>query len=88
MTGRPWDRKMEMNGGSTASYLARTLYVPVFLLILLGLETNGLLDFQRRRGTTSVVQFLGPSNPKLEKESENEFPGPLGSGVQNIQNRV
>ena len=30
MTGRPGDRTMEMNGGSTASYLVSTLCVPVF----------------------------------------------------------
>ena len=47
---------MEMNGGSTASYLASTLGAPVFLLVLIGLEAKGLLDFQGRRGITSVVQ--------------------------------
>ena len=29
ITGRPGDGTMEMNGGSTASYLARTLWEPV-----------------------------------------------------------
>ena len=48
---------MEMNGRSTASYLARTLCVPWLLLVLIGLEEKGLLDFQGRRGITSVVQW-------------------------------
>ena len=33
MTRRPGDRTMETNGRSTASYLARTLCFPVFLLL-------------------------------------------------------
>ena len=41
MTGRPGNRTIEMNGRSTASYFARTLCVPVFLLIYAGLEANG-----------------------------------------------
>ena len=48
---------MEMNGGSAASYLARSPCVPVFLLTLIGLEAKGLLDFQGRRGITSVVRW-------------------------------
>ena len=55
MTGRPGGRTMEMNGGSTTLYLARTLCIPAFLLILVGLKAKGLLDFQGRRGITSVV---------------------------------
>ena len=58
---------MEMNEGSAASYLARALCIPVFLLILVGLEANlvgleakGLLDFQGRRGITSVVWWTFP----------------------------
>ena len=31
---------------------------------------------------------LGPPGPKLEKESENEFPGPLGSGAQKVETGV
>ena len=41
MTGRHGDRMMEMNGGSTASYLARTPRVCLAMLILIGLEANG-----------------------------------------------
>ena len=57
MTGRPGDCTMEMNGESTASYLSRTLCVPVALHLLIGLEAKGLLDFQGRRGITSVVRW-------------------------------
>ena len=68
-TGRPGDRAMEMLGGSAASYLARAPCVPVFLLIFLGLEAKGLLDFQGRRGITSVVRCNPrpgiPSDTKL-----------------------
>ena len=31
---------------------------------------------------------MGPSGPKLQRESENEFPGPLGPKVQKVQNGV
>ena len=55
MTGRLGDRTMEMNGGAV-SYLTRTLWVPVFLLILIGQEAKGL-DFQGRRGITSAVRW-------------------------------
>ena len=55
VTGRPGDRTTEMNGGSTASYLARTPRVPLFMLIFIGLETKGLLDFQGRHGIASAV---------------------------------
>ena len=34
MTGRPGHRKMEMNGGSSAPYLARTPCVPLFSTLL------------------------------------------------------
>ena len=46
---------MEMNGRSSASYPARTLCVPALLLVLIGLEAKGLLDFQGQRGFSSVV---------------------------------
>ena len=61
---------MEMNGGSAASYLTCTLCVPVFLLISVGLEAKGLLDFQGRRGITSIVRWnlrpviFGVDNPQ------------------------
>ena len=56
----PGDRTMEMNGGSTASYLARTPRVPLFMFILIGLEAKGLLDFQGRRGITSQGSKVSP----------------------------
>ena len=57
MTGRAGDRTTEMNGGSTASHLARIPRVPSFMLIFIGLETKGLLDFQGRRGVASDVRW-------------------------------
>ena len=44
ITGRPGDRTMEMIGRSTALHLACTPYIPMFLLVLIGLEAEGLLD--------------------------------------------
>ena len=57
MTGRPVDHTKEMNGGSTASYLACTPSRPLFMLIFIGLEAMGLLDFQGRHGIASAVQW-------------------------------
>ena len=48
---------MEMNGGSVASYLVRAPCVPLLMLMLIGPEVNGLLDFRGRRGITSVGQW-------------------------------
>ena len=48
---------MEMNGGSIVSYLACTPCVPLFLLNLKGLEAQGFLNFQGRRGITSAVRW-------------------------------
>ena len=45
-TGGP---SMEMNGGSTASYLMRALCVPVFFLVLTGLEAKGFRLLGTRR---------------------------------------
>ena len=81
MTGRPGDCTMDMNGGSTASYLAHTLCVPLFLLPLIGLEAKGLLDFQGRRGITSVVRWnLRPvivGDDFLQGKSRKESPETL-----------
>ena len=57
MTGRPGHRTMEMNGGSSASYLARTPCFPCFMLCLLRVETEGLLDYQGRAGIMSIVRW-------------------------------
>ena len=56
MTGRTGYRTMEMNGGSSASYLARTPCVPLFVHCLIGVETEGLLDYQGKPGIISVVR--------------------------------
>ena len=50
MTGRPGCRTMEMIGGSSASYLARTPCVSLFSTLFTRLETEGLLDYQGRAG--------------------------------------
>ena len=57
MTGRPGYWTMEMIGGSSASYLARTPCVPYFLPWSIGVETEGLLDYQGRAGIISIVQW-------------------------------
>ena len=61
MTGRTGHWTMEMNGGSSAPYLACTPCVPLFVHCLIGVETEGLLDYQRRAGIISIV----PSDTKL-----------------------
>ena len=48
---------MEIFGGSTASYLARTPRIPLFVLIFIGLETKNVLDYQGRAGSTSIAQW-------------------------------
>ena len=57
MTGRPGCQTMEIFGGSTASYLARTPRIPLFEFIFIGLETKNVLDYQGRAGSTSIVQW-------------------------------
>ena len=59
MTGRPGHRTMEMIGGSSTPYLACTPCVPLikFILCLIGVETEGFLDYQGRAGITSIVQW-------------------------------
>ena len=79
VTGRPGCRTTEMNGGSSASYLASTPCVPLFALRLIGVDTEGLLDYQGRAGIISIVQ----SNPRLVifcadsfRKEKDEFSGP------------
>ena len=57
MTGRPGYRTMEMIGGSSASYLACTPCVPLFVHCLIRVEAEGLLDFQGRAGIISIVRW-------------------------------
>ena len=53
MTGRPGHRTMEMNGGSSAPYLACTPCVPLFVHCLIRAETED----QGRRGNISIVRW-------------------------------
>ena len=62
MTGRPGRRTKEMFGGSTASYLARTPRIPLFVLIFIGLEIKKRLDYQGRAGSTSIVRWTPPGH--------------------------
>ena len=55
--GRPGRRTMEMNGGSSASYLERTLYAPLFAFCSTGMEAKGFLDCQGTAGTNSIVSW-------------------------------
>ena len=53
--GRPGHRTMEVNGRSTVSYLVRTLHVPFFLLLSIGLEAG----FQLSRGDMGSLPLYG-----------------------------
>ena len=57
MSGRPGYRTMEMNGGSSAPYLARTPCVPLCVHCLVWVETEGFLDYQGRAGIISIVRW-------------------------------
>ena len=49
---------MEMNGGSSAPYLACIPCVPLFCtLFKKGAETEGLLDYQGRAGIIAIVRW-------------------------------
>ena len=60
MTGRPGYRTMEMNRGSSAPCLACTPCVPLLCAWLIGVETEGLLDYQGRAGIIVVQWNLRP----------------------------
>ena len=57
MTGRPGYRTMEMNGGSSAPYLARTPCVPLFCALFNRGGQEELLDYQGRAGIISIVRW-------------------------------
>ena len=57
MTGRPGYRTMEMIGGTSAPYLACTPCIPLLVHCLIGVETEGLLDYQGRAGIISIVRW-------------------------------
>ena len=71
LTGRPGCRRqrMEMNGGSSASYLARTPCAPCFVLCLTGGETEGLLDYHVRWNLRPVIFGVGCLGPLLRAEN-------------------
>ena len=50
MTGRPGHQTMEMIGGSSAPYLARTPCVPLFCTLFNSGGNRGALDYQGRAG--------------------------------------
>ena len=60
ITGRPGCQTMDMNEGSSASYLARAPCVPLFVLCLIRVETEGLFDYQGRTGME-----LSPGGPVI-----------------------
>ena len=72
MTGRPGHWRMAMNGGSSAPYLACTPWVPCFVLCLMRVETEGLLDYQGRgsfplcRGTLAWSYSVSEKQPKID----------------------
>ena len=61
------DRTTDMNGGSTASYLARTPRVPFCYAYFHRSGSKGLLDFQGRRGIASIqVRWnIRPVSPEI-----------------------
>ena len=48
---------MEMIGGSSVSYLARTPCVPLFCTLFNRGGTEGLLDYQERAGIISIARW-------------------------------
>ena len=84
MTGRPGHRTMEINGGNSAAYLARTPCAPLFCTCLVGVETEGRF---RLPGWAGIISLYGGSfarsylvsikpepDPELEPEPEPELP--------------
>ena len=49
--------EMEMNGGTSASHLSRTPCVPLFCTLLIGVEAEGLADYQGRAGIISIARW-------------------------------
>ena len=60
--------------GSTASYLARTPCVPVFLPVLIGPEAKGRLDFQGRRGIDHFCRAVEPLPGHIRRRNSGVFP--------------
>ena len=57
MTGRPGCRTMEMNGGSSASYLARTPRVPLFCTLFPKGGSKRAFRLSGEGGMISIVRW-------------------------------
>ena len=57
MTGRPGDRTMEMNGGSSVLYLARTPYVPSVCTLFNRVGKRRAFRLPGEGGIISIVQW-------------------------------
>ena len=60
------------------SYLACTLCVPLFCTLFLGVETEGLLDFQGKAGLISIVRWNSEEDKRAttnvqNRDSSNSF---------------
>ena len=85
MTGRPGCWTMEMNGGSSASYLAHTSSVSLFCSLLNrgGLDTEGFSDYQGRAEMISTVRWnFRPVVIGVEKYSHLVLKWPLWANVE------
>ena len=81
----PGCQTLEINGGSSASYLARTPCIPLFVLCLLGVETEGFLDYQARTGIISIVRWnLRPVIFGVEFWIQESAKGAGGKGARVI----
>ena len=97
MTGRPAHRTMEMNGGSSVPYLARTLAFPCSVQCLIGVEAEGLFDYQGRAGIifplyggtfgqSYSVSTWEPSERQISLESLAEGCAPSDGDLWNFKN--
>ena len=74
LIGRLGCQTVEMNGGSSGSYLARHPCVPCFVLCFIGVETEGLLDYQGRAGIMSIDRWkLHPVIFSVEHRMQTRF---------------
>ena len=58
---------MEMNCGSSASYLARTPCAPLFCALLTRVGNRRALDYQGMAGIISIVRWVEPSPGHIPK---------------------
>ena len=78
MTGRPGHWTMEMNGGTSASYLACTPCVFLFVYCFIRVDAEGLLDYQGRAGIISIVRWnLRPVIFGVDTSQLRNSPGTL-----------